>query len=774
MKTPSSRTPALARTALGAALLTACGDAPAIPDTDSASDGQTTTAPTSTTAPIPTTTADESDSGTDAATDGDSDSATTGPGTLSSEPTTGGCPPDALECAGACVDPLTDQGHCGGCDAPCQPGERCELGTCVLTCDPDQTLCRGACVDTTVDPAHCGGCDSACDPGLSCQDSACLELELCDGVDNDADRSIDEGFPDLDADGTADCVDDACDIADVAPTMVPIDKTCLSPDVVVEDPWNAVIEYQFKDGSFGSWSAPVVGQLTDDNQDGVIDDQDFPDVAISTGLPNLVVALEPATGTVHWSVPGGGGGIASTLIADVNADGKNEVVTVNAASRPTALDGATGATLWTTLANLASYPVPLVADVDADGLPEILIGEHLLNGEDGTVIRWYPEFNVYGTTMADLDLDGDQEILINNKVYTPGSNTPLWMAPSTLLWPVVINADDDPEAEVAMVGRGRMGVWHHDGSQIHLTNILPDHAFPGPPTAADFDGDGAVELAWATTEDIVQVHELDGTKLWSAPITEGSGFAGCSAYDFDGDGAYELLLADEADFRIYDGATGAVRFIEPNHNSNTVFEYPTVADVDNDGSAEVLFVSNYVPEYGTLTVLGHPDSAWLPVGPSWGNHDFAVTNLLQNNHVPTQPVPSWQTYNLFRARPSIDDAAVDLTVQVIDACVSGCADSGVATLAVQVFNTGFITVDAGVPVTLYRKDGDTLELVDTLVLTDPIPGGTGTAGLLFTVPVASIGADGLVVRVDDDGLGGSVQFECAESNNEAAWTDDPC
>ena len=41
MKTPCSRTPTLARTALGAALLTACGDAPAVVDTDSASGGQT-------------------------------------------------------------------------------------------------------------------------------------------------------------------------------------------------------------------------------------------------------------------------------------------------------------------------------------------------------------------------------------------------------------------------------------------------------------------------------------------------------------------------------------------------------------------------------------------------------------------------------------------------------------------------------------------------------------------------------------------------------------
>ena len=185
MKTPCSRTPTLARTALGAALLTACGDAPAVVDTDATSGAPTTTAPTTTT--------DGSQSGTDAPTDADSGSATTGTGTLSLDPTTGGCPPDARECAGACVDPQSDPAHCGGCDMPCEPGERCELGACVVGCDPDRTACDGACVDITVDPEHCGGCDLACDPGLSCQDSACVELETCDGVDNDADRVVDEG-----------------------------------------------------------------------------------------------------------------------------------------------------------------------------------------------------------------------------------------------------------------------------------------------------------------------------------------------------------------------------------------------------------------------------------------------------------------------------------------------------------------------------------------------------------------------------------------------------
>jgi hypothetical protein len=34
-----------------------------------------------------------------------------------------------------------------------------------------------------------------------------VATEVCDGLDNDLDGAVDEGFPDTDADGTADCVD---------------------------------------------------------------------------------------------------------------------------------------------------------------------------------------------------------------------------------------------------------------------------------------------------------------------------------------------------------------------------------------------------------------------------------------------------------------------------------------------------------------------------------------------------------------------------------------
>jgi hypothetical protein len=40
-----------------------------------------------------------------------------------------GCPPDFLNCSGACVAFLEDVNHCGECGTQCDGGT-CELGTC--------------------------------------------------------------------------------------------------------------------------------------------------------------------------------------------------------------------------------------------------------------------------------------------------------------------------------------------------------------------------------------------------------------------------------------------------------------------------------------------------------------------------------------------------------------------------------------------------------------------------------------------------------------------
>ena len=87
------------------------------------------------------------------------------------------------------------------------------------------TLEDGDCDDENPDvhPGRvedCNGLDDNCneiiDEGFSDTDSDgtadCQDTEECDGLDNDGDESVDEGFPDTDGDGQADCVSaEECD-----------------------------------------------------------------------------------------------------------------------------------------------------------------------------------------------------------------------------------------------------------------------------------------------------------------------------------------------------------------------------------------------------------------------------------------------------------------------------------------------------------------------------------------------------------------------------------
>ena len=60
-----------------------------------------------------------------------------------------------------------------------------------------------------------------------------------------------------------------------------------------------------------------------------------------------------------------------------------------------------------------------------------------------------------------------------------------------------------------------------------------------------------------------------------------------SVFDFNGDGAAEVLYNDECEFRVYEGQSGEVLFAAMSR-SRTGIENPVVADVDNDGNAEVV------------------------------------------------------------------------------------------------------------------------------------------------------------------------------------------
>ncbi|MFM2245635.1 MAG: hypothetical protein RL071_1709 [Pseudomonadota bacterium] len=610
--------------------------------------------------------------------------------------------------------------------------------------------------------------------------------EECNGIDDDGDGAIDEDFPDTDGDGVPDCRE--CEVDEITtPGAVTIDEACASPDVIVTDPWNVAVEWRWSglstDPSVSqAFSVPVVGNLIDTDLDGDVDLNDHPIIVVTafgSGYDGTIVALDGVTRAEIWAV-GGISPYSGAALADVDGDGRTDVLTFNIYGQPMALRG-DGSVLWTSPATtrFSTYPQVAVADLQGDGDVEVLAQELILDGRSGAVevtVGVLPSVPYWIPTAADLDQDGVQEIIFADIVYEH-TGAVRWRAPFAGTyghWAAVIDADGDPEAEVVMLGAGYLGVYEPSGAE--RSRVAAGTAQPGAPCVADFDGDGSAEIGWASTNTF-QVHDLGGALVWSKPVADYSGLSSCSGYDVDGDGVYEVLYADEDKLYILDGATGAVHFEDAGHASGTLWEYPSVADTDGDGSAEILISSNNYGYAGWsgLTVFGHNGSGWQKAGPAWHTHDFAVTNINPDGSVPARPAPWWQIYNVYRARPAVDTAAVNLQGQIVDVCASGCATGDEVLVTARLQNLGGADSAADVPLALYSTDGAARRLVATATWAPPIAGGVLTPTLTFAFDAGLLlPGGGLELVVDDDGTGASGQTECDESDNLAAWTEVVC
>ncbi|HVV88590.1 MAG TPA: VCBS repeat-containing protein [Kofleriaceae bacterium] len=271
-------------------------------------------------------------------------------------------------------------------------------------------------------------------------------------------------------------------------------------------------------------------------------------------------------------------------IHDLDDDGKPEILFEGAVySSDGVLENTPPAP--TTLDPLANGYIPVVGDVDGDGQPELVTGSRIY-GWDTATTEWVPKGPPLGqagrVAIADLGTYGADPAADDR---------------STL----------DGIPEIVSVNGGVVRAYALSGRLVFSGNIQgPVPGNGGPPTIADFDGDGRAEIASAggtaytvfdpdcvagAPANLCASGRADGI-LWFQPSQDrSSNVTGSSVFDFEGDGRAEAVYADECFTRVYDGTTGSVEYSRF-RRSCTWYENPIIADVDADFNAEIVVNSN--------------------------------------------------------------------------------------------------------------------------------------------------------------------------------------
>ncbi len=380
-------------------------------------------------------------------------------------------------------------------------------------------------------------------------------------------------------------------------------------------------------------SAPAVGDINGDGKVEVVITAGF------AGQPGIVVAYS-ANGLKLWELTpapnpqttnnGPGGVFASPVLADLNGDGRLDVLVASYDENIYAINGATGTPLFPpgisghngaliTLGD-STWGTPAVGDVDGDGLPEIVV----------TSASNYHVAPAYGWTGALAACTknnsltkpvpracGMVTVYSNTGVLKPG--WPKFVPGQTYdASPVLVDVNGDGKQEI-VTGNGwdptfgdvtqpfYVTIWNGDGSIRARYNIGTEVFFA--PAIGDITGDSAPEIVVTTSDRVagtpnqrsIFAFDLNMNLLPGFPVAmtgaishAGANTGPVTLADLNGDGKAEILVGNsDFEMRALSG-TGLWRDdVLLIRMGLPVASQAAVADVDGDGKLEVFAASGY-------------------------------------------------------------------------------------------------------------------------------------------------------------------------------------
>jgi hypothetical protein len=720
-------------------------------------------------------------------------------------------------------------GDCGGCP----PSSVCLNGTCVPTGDsglgggintdagcPAEKACNGSCCPTGAFCAKNTKCAAEQDPCTTnddcwfdsyCENGTCIPYEVPPEKTHDENCKVE------------------IDIDQIAPQV-----QCRWTDPPAGDPSPEHIHVM---------STPVVVDFDLDGDPKTLSPSivftTFP-TAGSYGNPGVIriVSGKDCSQQFTLSDPGDAAlSPASPAVGDLDGDGRAEIVAGAHGGGLVAFRYDTSTAnfvrIWHSGTCTGGVPPitpdapgpgnwagPSIHDLDNDGSPEIILGAtvYSANGCVKSNALGFPGYSQgYVPVIADVDEDGKMELVQGNAIHewSGGAWVPEPYFAGTALdagqvavadlgnFPLASQGGAD-RAEIVVVSKGTVRVQTLEGAVVFGPVPIPGGGTGGPPTIADFDGDGRREfasagggeyavfdfdcLAGGDTAKCGGQTKTDGV-LWSRPSQDlSSNVTGSSVFDFDANGSAEVVYADECFLRIYEGATGTILYSGA-RSSGTTYENPVIADVDGDYRTEIVSAVNdyadrkcpatdplfpsatFTASHG-IVVLRDAQDRWAPSRPVWNQHAYAVTHVGDRGEIPkTSSVkPNWRDPSLNNFRQNVQGGLEafgepDLTTGGGVGAVR--CQGTLATIEARVCNRGTLPMVSGTEVTFYEGDRAGPELCTT-----PVPVALAVGECETVSCQADIGDRTLDVFVDVDPK--SQAHECHENNNSAIYRGVAC
>ncbi len=471
----------------------------------------------------------------------------------------------------------------------------------------------------------------------------------------------------------------------------------------------------------------------------------------------------------------------------------------------------------------AKWSGPSIHDLNDDGKPEIVYGATVYSNEGCVVSNalGFPAYSQgYVPVIADVDEDGKMELVQGNAIHEWDATANAWKAETYFNatgktagqvavadlgnFPLAAFGNQD-RAEIVVVAAGSVRVQTLEGTVIFGPVAIPGGGTGGPPTIADFDGDGRREFASAGGAQYV-VFDFDclaggsaagcggqaktSGVLWQQPSQDqSSNVTGSSVFDFDANGSAEAVYADECFVRVYEGATGKVLYSAA-RSSGTTYENPVIADVDGDYRTEIVSaVNDYAGSLGCpatdplfpsaqfsvnhgIVILRDEQDRWAASRPVWNQHAYAVTHVGDHGETPkTSSVAiNWKDAKLNNFRQNVQgglDALgePDLTAGGDVGAVK--CNGTLATIEAKVCNRGTLPMVSGTEVAFFEGSETGKELC-----TAPIPIALGVGECLVVSCQAELGGKTIDVFVKVDPK--SQSKECWEQNNAALYKGVAC